>query len=80
LRRSPPATGSWNRHFFNTAGSISASRGATIGIITTTLRSLGVRSGSTHVYECRHCGTTVEDDTTECPACGRSGVVEFTIG
>jgi rubrerythrin len=32
------------------------------------------------VYECRHCGTTLESNTQTCPQCGRSEVVAYDIG
>ncbi len=32
------------------------------------------------VYECRHCGTTLESDTVDCPHCGHSDVAVYEIG
>ena len=29
-----------------------------------------IRSESAVIYECRNCGTTLEDTNTECPNCG----------
>lgn len=32
------------------------------------------------VYECRHCGTTLESELDECPYCGtRGGVVRYEL-
>lgn len=33
------------------------------------------------IYECRHCGTTLESELDECPYCGtRDGVVRYELG
>lgn len=31
------------------------------------------------VHECRECGTTVSADTTQCPTCGASEIVEYPV-
>lgn len=31
------------------------------------------------VCECRHCGTTVEVGTEECPACGEEAIARYHI-
>ncbi|WP_394348204.1 zinc-ribbon domain-containing protein [Salinadaptatus halalkaliphilus] len=31
------------------------------------------------VYECRRCGTTVDEDTETCPACGADAIVQHQI-
>ncbi|SEN99784.1 hypothetical protein SAMN05216388_10073 [Halorientalis persicus] len=31
------------------------------------------------VYECRHCGTTVDPDGEACPTCGRSDIVRYEV-
>ncbi|MFB6217654.1 MAG: hypothetical protein ABEH77_00500 [Halobacteriaceae archaeon] len=56
-----------------------ANGGGRIGIITA-VRSLVGETEQSRVYECRHCGTTVEADTEECPACGRASVTAFEVG
>jgi len=35
--------------------------------------------GEDAVYECRHCGTTLGADVTECPTCGAGEVVRYEI-
>ncbi|MFB6105403.1 MAG: zinc-ribbon domain-containing protein [Halobacteriaceae archaeon] len=47
----------------------------------TTLRSLvgPGRAQTETVYECRHCGTTVDPDAAQCPSCGRTQFAEFSI-
>lgn len=32
------------------------------------------------IYECRHCGTTLESELDECPLCGTSDVVRYELG
>ncbi|MCG1004967.1 MULTISPECIES: hypothetical protein [Halobacterium] len=39
-----------------------------------TLRGV-VGTHQTTLYECRHCGTTLADDTETCPTCGGEDVV-----
>ncbi len=34
---------------------------------------------STTVYECRHCGTTIDSQTDPCPYCGPTEVVEYEL-
>jgi len=31
------------------------------------------------VYECRHCGKTLESEPGECPTCGKDAVVTYEI-
>ncbi len=31
------------------------------------------------IYECRHCGTTVDQRTQHCPACGGSEIATYAI-
>jgi len=31
------------------------------------------------LYECRNCGTTLDDDAEECPSCGERGIARYTI-
>ncbi|RKD88915.1 hypothetical protein ATJ93_3735 [Halopiger aswanensis] len=31
------------------------------------------------VYECRRCGTTVDDGTDNCPECGSDAIVQYRI-
>lgn len=31
------------------------------------------------VYECRHCGTTLESELDECSLCGTSDVVRYEL-
>lgn len=31
------------------------------------------------VYECRRCGTTVDRDTDDCPACGATAIARYDI-
>ncbi|PGF14177.1 hypothetical protein CP556_24455 [Natrinema sp. CBA1119] len=31
------------------------------------------------IYECRHCGTTVDQRTEYCPACGVSEIATYAI-
>ncbi|MFQ3283786.1 MAG: rubrerythrin [Natronomonas sp.] len=36
--------------------------------------------GEDAIYECRHCGTTLESELDECPCCGtRDGVVRYEL-
>jgi len=44
------------------------------------LRSFVGDGVPTRVYECRHCGTSVDPDTEECPSCGRSEMVALEVG
>lgn len=36
--------------------------------------------GNTAIYECRHCGTTLESDLDECPICGHGDIVSYELG
>jgi predicted RNA-binding Zn-ribbon protein involved in translation (DUF1610 family) len=36
------------------------------------------RSGQV-VFECRHCGETVDSETVECPACGRAEIGRYEL-
>ena len=36
-------------------------------------------SDETRLYECRACGTTVDDATEECPNCGRTEIAEIHL-
>lgn len=31
------------------------------------------------VSECRHCGTTVEEDAKRCPQCGSESIVRYHV-
>ncbi len=31
------------------------------------------------VYECRHCGTTIDSKTDPCPYCGPTEIVEYEL-
>jgi rubrerythrin len=33
----------------------------------------------THIYECRACGTTVDEATEMCPNCGRTEIAEIRL-
>jgi rubrerythrin len=35
--------------------------------------------GDDTIHECRHCGTTLEADLDECPACGRREIVSYDL-
>lgn len=35
--------------------------------------------GDGAVYECRHCGTTLESEIDDCSVCGTSGVARYEI-
>lgn len=35
--------------------------------------------GEDTVYECRHCGTTLESELDECPTCGDGTVARYEI-
>jgi len=37
------------------------------------------RSEQSCVSECRHCGTTVSDETASCPYCGPAEIVTYDI-
>lgn len=53
------------------------SAGVTPGVATF---ATGVEDGETViVVECRHCGTTLDQDTVECPYCGPTDTVKFEI-
>jgi rubrerythrin len=41
--------------------------------------ALRSQSSAGVVYECRHCGETVDGDTTECPACGRAAISRYEL-
>lgn len=38
-----------------------------------------VFSSDTVLYECRNCGTTLEEDTEACPECGASDVAAYQL-
>lgn len=44
-------------------------------------RVRGVLGTDAVVYECRHCGTTLEPEPEldECPTCGKDAVVRYQI-
>ncbi len=42
-------------------------------------RVRGLIGDDSSVYECRHCGTTLESDIDDCPLCGKSAVVAYDI-
>lgn len=43
-----------------------------------TVKTLLFEGGSgAQVHECRHCGTTVESPSAECPSCGRTEIASF---
>lgn len=46
-------------------------------MIRTVLRRL--RATTTVLYECRNCGTSIEDDRETCPACGADEVAEYDL-
>jgi len=52
-------------------------RGPTI--VLRTLRSLVGGDGDHIVYECRHCGTTIEEPAETCPACGEAEIARFVL-
>lgn len=31
------------------------------------------------IYECRHCGTTVQPSMQACPQCGHDGIAEYEL-
>ena len=31
------------------------------------------------VYECRHCGKTIESELDECPTCGKEAGIKYEI-
>ncbi|ELY34484.1 hypothetical protein C500_00137 [Natrialba magadii ATCC 43099] len=31
------------------------------------------------LYECRHCGVSIEDDVTTCPTCGSTEVAQYEL-
>lgn len=33
----------------------------------------------TSQFECRNCGTTLEEDDDECPCCGSAEIAEYTF-
>jgi len=33
----------------------------------------------TTIYECRHCGTTVDSQTDSCPYCGPTEIIEYEL-
>jgi len=35
--------------------------------------------GDSLLYECRNCGTTLDDEVEECPSCGKRGIARYTI-
>lgn len=35
--------------------------------------------GEPVITECRHCGTTVEADTEECPECGEAAIARYHV-
>jgi rubrerythrin len=35
--------------------------------------------GSTRIYECRHCGTTLGDSEDACSACGAHSVAVYDV-
>lgn len=49
--------------------------------VLTAIKRVFVRSGAgvRVVHECRNCGTTVDADSTECPACSSTGIVRYEI-
>lgn len=48
-------------------------------IVLRTIRSLVGGDGDHIVYECRHCGTTVEEPVETCPACGGAEIARFVL-
>jgi rubrerythrin len=38
-----------------------------------------VFGAETVLYECRNCGTTVEEDTEACPECGAADVATYQL-
>lgn len=50
-----------------------------IHTMTLLTRVRGVLGAETAVYECRHCGTTLESELDECPTCGKDAVVRYEI-
>jgi predicted Zn-ribbon and HTH transcriptional regulator len=42
------------------------------------LRALG-RDRSTVLRECRDCGTTLDDQLSECPTCGSSEIAAYEL-
>lgn len=43
------------------------------------LKRLVRRDSGRVVYECRHCGTTVEHGTDRCPTCGAAEIARYEI-
>jgi rubrerythrin len=56
---------------------VAGERGPTI--VLRTIRSLVGGDGDHIVYECRHCGTTVEEPAENCPACGDTEIARFVL-
>lgn len=38
-----------------------------------------VRDEPTLIYECRHCGHTVDEETEDCPECETDGIAEYRV-
>ncbi len=37
------------------------------------------RGGQTRYFECRTCGTTVDEGTEICPSCGSADIAEYEL-
>lgn len=37
------------------------------------------RSNHQVLYECRHCGTTLDADSEQCPTCGTAEIARFVF-
>lgn len=51
----------------------------TLGLIEAVGSVLPWRQRPQTVYECRQCGTTLDDAVEACPNCGSDGIAQFVI-